>query len=222
MRIVGDVLALLLDGMSVLSMLACSLRSCFVCSSFCIMCCRLVCLIIRFSLFLYSVCCLVLCGEGFFFRFWCSSCCLLICRLNFVVHHGCLRRVVGFSCRSMVCWMAVWMLLKCCEVAVYVVVLSCAVMMAAWISGRMVALCFVYLRADSVALVLVCSLFTFSWNIVYMGRWSDIGGDMVPAVTDVCVSVVKTTSMSVPVSWNGSYLVGVVIVVCRLFSTRKS
>ena len=42
-----------------------------------------------------------------------------------------------------------------------------------------------------------------------------------PAVTDVSVSVVSVTSMRVFVSYRESYLVGVVIVVCRLFSSRK-
>ena len=48
-----------------------------------------------------------------------------------------------------------------------------------------------------------------------------MGGDMVPAVICVFMSVVSVTSMSVAVSWCGSYLVGVTIVVCRLFSIRK-
>ena len=49
-----------------------------------------------------------------------------------------------------------------------------------------------------------------------MERWSDSGGDIVPDVMCVVVSVVRMTSMSVPVLWCGSYRVGVVIVVCRL------
>lgn len=47
------------------------------------------------------------------------------------------------------------------------------------------------------------------------------GGEMVPAVMCVVVSVVRVGSMSVGVLWTGSYLVGVVIVVCRLFVVRR-
>lgn len=54
-----------------------------------------------------------------------------------------------------------------------------------------------------------------------VGRWSESGGDRVPAVMVVSESVVSTTSMRVAVLWWGSYLVGVVIVVWRLFSMRK-
>lgn len=44
---------------------------------------------------------------------------------------------------------------------------------------------------------------------------------MVPAVVAMSVSVVSVTSIEVEELWSGSYLVGVVIVVCRLFSMRK-
>jgi hypothetical protein len=54
-----------------------------------------------------------------------------------------------------------------------------------------------------------------------VGRWSVMGGDIVPAVISVSVSVVRVTSIRVEVLWWSSYLVGVVIVVCRLFSMRK-
>ena len=54
-----------------------------------------------------------------------------------------------------------------------------------------------------------------------MGRWSVIGGDMVPAVMAVLVRVVSMTSIRVVVLWRWSYLVGVVITVWRLFSVRK-
>ncbi len=37
-----------------------------------------------------------------------------------------------------------------------------------------------------------------------MARWSAIGGDIVPAVMSVVVSVVRMTSMLVPVSCCGS------------------
>lgn len=54
-----------------------------------------------------------------------------------------------------------------------------------------------------------------------MARWSDSGGDMVPAVTAVSGSVVRITSMSVAVLCTGSVRVGEVMVVKRLFSIRK-
>jgi len=57
--------------------------------------------------------------------------------------------------------------------------------------------------------------------IVYVGRWSVMGGDIVPAVMSVSMIVVRVLSMRVAVLWCGSYLVGEVIVVCRLFSMRK-
>ena len=57
---------------------------------------------------------------------------------------------------------------------------------------------------------------------MFVGIWSVIGGSMVPAVMFTLVIVVSVTSMAVAVSMcTGSCLVGVMIVVCRLFSTRK-
>lgn len=49
-----------------------------------------------------------------------------------------------------------------------------------------------------------------------------MGGEIVPAVTAVWVSVVSVISMRVDVPCLSSYLVGVMIVVWRLFSIRKS
>ena len=85
----------------------------------------------------------------------------------------------------------------------------------------MMCLFLLYRAVDSVGVVLACFLFVLVWNIVYVGRWSDSGGEIVPAVVGVCVSAVSTWSISVLVLWCGSYLVGVVIVVYRLFSIRK-
>ena len=51
--------------------------------------------------------------------------------------------------------------------------------------------------------------------MVSVGRWSDIGGEMVPAVT-LFVLVVSSGSISVAELWVVSYLVGVVMVVWRL------
>lgn len=53
-----------------------------------------------------------------------------------------------------------------------------------------------------------------------MGRWSDSGGLMVPAVTLTGI-VVTMMSSSVAVLCVSSYRVGVVIVVFRLFSVRN-
>ena len=57
--------------------------------------------------------------------------------------------------------------------------------------------------------------------MVYMGRWSDSGGAIVPAVAGIWVFVVRTTSMSVAAVMLVLYRVGVVIVVWRLFSSMK-
>ena len=57
--------------------------------------------------------------------------------------------------------------------------------------------------------------------MAYIERWSVIGGDRVPAVMCVFVSVVMMMSISVAVLWVWSYLDGVVITVCKLFSMRK-
>lgn len=78
-----------------------------------------------------------------------------------------------------------------------------------------------YLAIDSVLFGL------FVWvvgllKIVRVGRWSVIAGAIVPAVISISVSVVSVLSISVAASGcASSYLVGVVMVVCRLFSTRK-
>ena len=50
-------------------------------------------------------------------------------------------------------------------------------------------------------------LFVFVWRgvglcmMVQVGRWSVIGGEMVPAVISASVSVVRVLSMRVAVSW---------------------
>lgn len=45
-----------------------------------------------------------------------------------------------------------------------------------------------------------------------MGRWSESGGEIVPAVVVASARVVRITSMSVSVLWVGSFRVCVVIV----------
>ena len=52
--------------------------------------------------------------------------------------------------------------------------------------------------------------------MVSVGRWSVIGGEMVPAVTLVAVIVVSVGSMSVAELYSGLCRVAVVMVVCRL------
>ena len=56
---------------------------------------------------------------------------------------------------------------------------------------------------------------------MYIGRWSDDGEEIVPAVVSMCVNVVNIVSIRVAVLWVGSYLVGVVIVVWRSCSIKK-
>ena len=82
-------------------------------------------------------------------------------------------------------------------------------------------LCIMYLVVDSCFRVCVSHLGVTSWKMVYIGRWSDRGGDSVPAVAATFVRFVSVTSIRVDVWWCGSYRVGVVIVVCRLFSIMK-
>ncbi len=72
---------------------------------------------------------------------------------------------------------------------------------ASWVSLRMFCLCFSYRCVDSVFCCIVLCLGSGLWKIVYVGRWSDIGGESVPAVICVSVSVVRTTSMRDAVLW---------------------
>ena len=142
-------------------------------------------------------------------------------RLVCLSHHG-FRLGFGIrSCCSMMVWIVCWMFWKCLSVVVYSCELLMICVIAASICGIMMCLFLLYRAIDSVGVVLACFLFVLVWNIVYVGRWSDSGGEIVPAVVGVCVSVVSTWSISVLVLWCGSYLVGVVIVVYRLFSIRK-
>ena len=61
----------------------------------------------------------------------------------------------------------------------------CDFMSAAFISVSMVFFCLMYLLVESVLVALCCCLGTGLWNMVYVGRWSERGGDMVPAVIGV-------------------------------------
>ena len=113
------------------------------------------------------------------------------------------------------------MLANCCEVerglGWYL-----AFVIAVFASETMVSLCLVYLLMDRVLVVFFCRVGSLVLKTVYVARWSVMGGEIVPVVVVVWVSVVSTTSRRVAVACVSLYLVGVVIVVCRLFSRRKS
>jgi hypothetical protein len=88
-------------------------------------------------------------------------------------------------------------------------------------SERIAALCLMYLYVESVFCAFLTFLGVSLRKIVRVGRWSVMGGEIVPAMVCVAVRVVSVGSMSVGVLWNGSQRVGVVIVVRRLFSVRR-
>ena len=100
------------------------------------------------------------------------------------------------------------------------VVFSMVVVMAVSMSGSISCFFLLYLFVESV-FSSGCVLGVFSCIMVHVGIWSDSGGSMVPAVIVVSVSVVSVVSMSESVWCCGSCLVGVMMVVCRLFSRRK-
>merc|ERR1740117_309024 len=58
---------------------------------------------------------------------------------------------------------------------------------AVWISGIMVSLFLLYLAVVSVFWVSLTDRGTWVWKMVMVGRWSVMGGEMVPAV--ICTSV---------------------------------
>lgn len=100
-------------------------------------------------------------------------------------------------------------------------VLAMARSIAASASVVIFNLFLLYLAIDSVLFDLFVRIVGL-WKMVSVGRWSVIAGATVPAVTSISVSVVSVLSMSVAVSGCvASYLVGVVMVVCRSFSIRK-
>lgn len=170
------------------------------------------------SLFLYLAWFRMFCGVGLFFCISCSACCFRIFRLCLGSHHVFRRGLGVASWCSIVSLMACWMLVRCCEVVRLGWFRAC---IADFVSAMMAFLCLLYLLMESVLVFLCCWAVILVLKMVYVARWSVMGGEMVPAVVVVCVSVVSVTSMRVEVLWWESYLVGVVIVVCRLFSTRK-
>lgn len=65
----------------------------------------------------------------------------------------------------------------------------------------MASLCLLYLLMDSVLVLFCCCVGIFVLKMVYVARWSVIGGEMVPAVVVVWVSVVNVMSMRLDVLW---------------------
>ena len=87
--------------------------------------------------------------------------------------------------------------------------------------------CLLYLARERVlVLSLDLRLVTGVLKMAYIGRWSEMEDLYVPAVTGVCVMVVMIMITSISVEVTGlllhSYLVGVVMVVWRPASRRKS
>ena len=203
------------------SMFACCFGSFFVCSIRFVKCVRFFSCICFLSLFLYCLCAVMLCCVGCFVLRSCSLCCFLMHFFVSLSHHA-FRLGFGIcSCCSMI-WVIVFcMFCKCLSVVVYSCVLVMFCVMVCVICGMMLCLLLLYCAVESVGCACVCFLLSFEWKIVYVGRWSDIGGAIVPAVTCVSVIVVSTWSIIECVLCCGSYRVGVVIVVCRLFSISR-
>ena len=194
----GEVLDWLLEGMIDFRTLACSFGLSFVSWSLVVSECFLAAVISFLSLFLYFLCALMFWGVGFASLVLCSLCWCRICRLYFGLHHPFLRGFGVFSYFSMVVWMACWM----CWKSSGVVALGCALcvfVIVVFMSLRIALLCFIYLRVERIFLVFLDFLGVCLWKMVRVGRWSDSGGEMVPAVTCVSVRVVRVGSMSVAV-----------------------
>lgn len=134
--------------------------------------------------------------------------------------HGCLCFLCffGFSLNlSIVCWIVLMSMVAFSSMVFHVGLFCISLMISLLISSFLRS----YLLVESVFCCLCTFFGIWLWNVVYIGRWSDSGGEIVPAVASVCVSVVSIVSSRVAVLWVGSYRVGVVIVVCKLFSLRK-
>ena len=157
-------------------------------------------------------------SVGFVMLRLCSLCCCFIIRFVLVSHHAFRLGLGIFSCVSIIVWIVFCMLMKCLSVAVYSCVLFMICVILFSICGIIMCFLLLYCVVDSVGFVFCFVLLTAVWNMVSVGRWSDMGGDTVPAVVGMCVSVVSVGSISECVLCCVSYRVGVVIVVCRLFS----
>ena len=161
----GDVLGLLLLGRIVHSTFICCFASFFASSSRVSRSVRLAFVIAFRSLFLYLWCRSMLALVGFSTCFWYSLCCRLIWRSNFGVLHLCLRGLGVFSCSSMLCWSAFWVMWR----AWFVLVGCCVVMavVAAWCrSGTMVCFCLLYLAIERVLCMEHGCLGIAVWKIV--------------------------------------------------------
>ena len=73
-----------------------------------------------------------------------------------------------------------------------------------WICGSMMCFCLLYLVVVSVLCVDGGVRAIGSWKVVHVGRWSVIGGEIVPAVVVVAVRVVSVISISEEVRWTWS------------------
>ena len=99
--VVGDVRALLFEGMSVLRILACCLGSCLLLCICSVIFFRFACCMWLFSSFLHFACFFMLSGVGLLIRMLWSSCCRFIFRFSAGVHQSFLLGRGIFSCFSM-------------------------------------------------------------------------------------------------------------------------
>ena len=175
---------------------------------------RFLALMTLMSWFLYCLCLRMLIAVGRSSLVLWSLCCLRIILLIFGSHQG-LRRGFGRisndsitfcnACCSCENWSAVVVFCCCCV---------CSAAAIALVTASNIFVLFL-------SYWLLLSLFSIRcflcggvvWNVVYIGRWSDSGGDIVPAVAGACVFVVSMTSMSVEAAEEVLYRVGVVMVV---------
>ena len=196
--VVGDVLFVSFFGMIVDRIFIRCLGSCFASASRFSSDCFFASLICFLNFFLCCVCLRLFSCVGLSSLFWCSWCCLLICFLNLGVYQCFLFFFGLFSYVSIVCWIAFCMLWKCCVVVVFGSDSVSVLVIAVSVSVRMVDLCFSYWVVVSVFCVFVF-LGVGLCMMVHVGRWSVMGGEMVPAVIAASVSVVKVQSMRVAV-----------------------
>ena len=179
---VGEVRGLEVEGMTDFRIFACCFGSCLVSSRLVFSFSRLAVRMSLLSLFLYCECFFMLSVVGFRFLIRCSLCWCRICRLYVGVIQAFCRVGVRSKC-SMEVRKVVWMLWR----RVDVVVFGCMLMFAisVLICVRIVCLWLLYLFIESVFWLLCCFRGVGVWRIVRVGRWSVIGGEMVPASAGV-------------------------------------
>ena len=110
------------------------------------------------------------------------------------MHQGVRLSFGVFSCCSIPRFIACWISRSLFE---GVLALGWILLISALMVVSIVFLCFWYLVVESVFLVVLLALAVGVSKAAYTAWWSAIGGEMVPAVTAVCVAVVSMTSMSV-------------------------